>query len=201
MENIKISGAGTVVGGEYDEISISGSGKIKGRTKCNTLKSSGSICCDETLEVNVLKTSGSAKFEGDLKVNEGKTSGSLLVEGTLEANKFEASGGVVVKGDVNVDEFSAKISKGTFENIYGDKICINSVGTFVVDLPVVVIEGKKEVKVENIEATTICIKDVKVDRVSGDVVCIEEGCVVNVVEYRKSLDISSKAKIEMIIKL
>jgi hypothetical protein len=105
---------------------------------------------------------------------------------------------MVVEGDVNADEFIAKISNGSFENIYGDKIYINSDGAFSHSF---FHEVVKNIKIDNIEATNICIKDVKVDRVSGDTVCIEEGCKVNLVEYRKSLDISTKAQIGLIIKL
>ena len=77
-----------------------------------------------------LRVSGSAKFDKNLKLEEGKSSGAIRIEGNLDAAKFEASGSIVVGGDVNVDEFSTKITNGSFENIYGDKIYINSDGTF-----------------------------------------------------------------------
>ena len=198
MESIRISGSGVVTGGEYDEIRTTGSAKIKGVTKCNTLRSSGSIVCDDVVDSKELRVSGSAKFEKNLKIEEGKSSGAIRIEGSMDAARFEASGSMVVGGDLNVDEFSAKISNGSFENIYGDKIYINSDGTFTNNFFHDVV---KNIKVENIEATKICIKDVKVDRVSGDIVCIEEGCKVNLVEYRKTLDISSKAEVGLIIKL
>ncbi len=198
MESIRISGSGVVTGGEYDEIRTSGSAKIKGATKCKFLRATGSLSCDDDVDSKELRVSGSAKFDKNLKLEEGKSSGAIRIEGNLDAAKFEASGSIVVGGDVNVDEFSTKITNGSFENIYGDKIYINSDGTFASNFFHDVV---KNIKVENIEATHICIKDVKADRVSGDTVCIEEGCKVNLVEYRKTLDISSKAKIGLIIKL
>lgn len=198
MESIKIAGAGTVTGGIYDEVAISGAGKIKGATNCNVLKSSGSLVCDSSIETKQFKVSGSAKIEGNLKAEEGKAAGAIRIEGNLDANKFEASGSIVVEGDINVDEFTAKITNGSFENIYGDKIYINSDGTFLKNFFHDVV---KNIKVENIEATNICIKDVRANRVSGDIICIEEGCKIDLVEYRKTLDISSKAQIGTIIKL
>ena len=198
MESIKISASGTVTGGVYDEIKVSGSGKIKGETKCNLLRASGALSCDNNIEAKELKVSGSTKFEGNLKVEDGRANGAIRIEGDLEANKFEANGSIIVGGDVNVDEFIAKITNGSFENIYGDKIHINSDGAFNC---IFFHEVVKNIKVENIEATTICVNDIKAERVSGDIVCIEGGCNINLVEYRKSLDISSKAKIGLIVKL
>lgn len=198
MESIRISGSGVVTGGVYNEIKTSGSGKIKGETKCNVLRASGSLNCDASIQAKELRVSGSAKFEGNLKTEEGKSSGAIRIEGHLEANKFEASGSMVVGGDVNVDEFIAKITNGSFENIYGDKIYINTDGAFNYNFFHEVVNN---IKINSIEATNICIKEVKVDRVSGDIVCIEEGCKVNLVEYRKTLDISSKAQIGLIVKL
>ena len=41
MESVKIAGAGTIQGGEYDEVKISGSGRIVGDVTCNEFKGAG----------------------------------------------------------------------------------------------------------------------------------------------------------------
>lgn len=198
MESVKISGAGTIVGGEYDEVLSSGSATIKGAIKCNKFKTSGAVKCDSLVEAKEFKTSGSAKLEGDLKVIEGRASGAIRITGSVEATKFRVSGSAIVEGDVNVDEFIARIGNGSFENIYGDNIQINSDGSFA---PNYVYDVVKNITVKNIEATNISIKDVTAERVSGETVCVEEGCNIKTIEYSKTLDISSKAKVERIIKL
>ena len=198
MQSIKISGTGTINGGQYDEIITTGSAKIKGKVKCDLFKTSGSINSDSSVEAREFKTSGSAKIEGNLKIDEGKSSGAIRVEGKIDADEFSVSGSMVVSGDVNVDHFTAKISNGSFVNIYGDKISINE---GEIHGSVFFHDVVKNIKAESIEATEIYIKDVTVDRVSGDKVFVDEGCTVRVVEYRDSLDISLKTKIDTIIKL
>lgn len=198
MESIKIAGTGTILGGEYDEISVAGSAKVKGAIKCNVFKSSGAITIVESAEAKTFKVSGSVKIEGNLKAEEAKVSGAARIEGSIEATIFHVSGSLVVEEDINVDELKASITNGSFENIYGDTIHINSDGSFINTYFHDIV---KNIQVKDIEATKICIKDVTADRISGEVVCIESGCKIGVVEYSKSLDISSKAKVERIIKL
>lgn len=198
MKSIRIAGAGKIIGGEYDEIKVSGSATIEGEIKCNLFKSAGTMKCDSSISSKEFKASGSAKIEGNLKVDTGKVSGAIRIEGSLEGSKFEVAGSIVVTDDVNVDEFTAKISNGSFKNIYGDNVKINSDGSFLNNF---FHEVVKNITVDSIEATNICIKDVNAESISGEVVCIESGCKVKIVEYSKSLDISSKATVERIIKL
>ncbi len=198
MESIKIAGAGVVLGGEYDVISIAGSGKVKGSVKCNTFKSSGATSIDSEIEASVFKASGTIKIEGALKAKEVKLSGAARVEGGIEAESFKVSGSLVVNGDVNADSVKVSLSNGAFENVYGDEIFINSNGEFLSGYFHSVI---KNISVQEIEATTICIRDVTADRISGENVTVEAGCKIGVIEYSKTLNISKNVKVERIIKL
>ncbi|MBQ8292975.1 MAG: hypothetical protein IJX78_04100 [Bacilli bacterium] len=198
MESIKIAGAGVVLGGEYDEVSVAGSAKVKGFVKCNVFKTSGATSIDSSIEAETFKTSGSIKIEGSLKANEIKIAGAARIEGSVESESFNASGSLVVEGDINTDVLKLSITNGSFENIYGDEICINSDGKFINEYFHDVV---KNISVKEIEATSICLKDVTAERVSGDSVTLEAGCKIGVVEYSKSLNISTKVKVERIIKL
>lgn len=198
MESIKIAGAGVVLGGEYDEVSIAGSAKVKGFVKCNIFKTSGASSIDSSMEAKVFKASGSVKVEGNLKSEEIKISGAARIEGSVDAEEFNASGSLVVEGDINVDVLKLSITNGAFENIYGDEIHINSDGNFLSEYFHNVV---KNIQVREIEATTICIKDVIAERISGENITVETGCKIGTIEYSGSLNISSKAKIERIIKL
>lgn len=198
MESIKIAGAGVVLGGEYDEIAIAGSAKVKGFVKCNVFKTSGSSNIDSSMEAKTFKSSGSVKIEGSLKVSEIKIAGAARIEGSVEAEKFYASGSLVVAGDINTDSLKLSITNGSFENIYGDEININSEGKFLNEY---FHEVVKNIKVKEIEATRICIRDVAADRISGSEVTVESGCKIGIIEYSESLNISNKTKVERIIKL
>ncbi len=198
MESIKIAGVGIVLGGEYDEVSIAGSGKVKGFVKCNTFKSSGATSIDSSMEAKIFKASGSVKLEGNLKAEEIKMAGAARIEGSVEAENFTASGSLVVEGDINTDILKATITNGSFENVYGDEIYINSNGNFINEFFHDVV---KNLSIKEIEATTICLKDVNVERVCGENITIETGCKVGIIEYSGLLNISSKAKVEKIVKL
>ncbi len=198
MKSVRIAGAGTVASGEYDEVSASGAVSVVGDIKCNVFKSSGATSSTGTIKANTFHCSGSMKASGDILAEKIRVSGAIRIEGKLEGSTANISGSVVIEDDVNVDKLECKISNGSFENIYGDEVRINSDGNFFSNY---FHEIVKNIKAKEIEATTISIKDVTADRVSGEVVCIEAGCKVKIVEYSKSLDISSQAKIEQIIKL
>lgn len=124
-KNIKISGSGTAGGGEYDQILISGSGKIQGDTECNIFKSSGSSKVLGNLIAKNCKVSGSAKFNGNVEVEQIKISGASKIEynltgkdirisgsarigGKLKGENVKISGSVAVGGDCEAEEFNAR---------------------------------------------------------------------------------------------
>lgn len=198
MKSIKIAGAGVVLGGEYDEVSIAGSAKVKGFVKCNVFKTSGASSIDSSMEAKVFKASGSVKLEGNLKAEEVKIAGAARIEGSVDSEEFSASGSLVIEGDINTDTLKLSITNGQFESIYGDEIYINSDGNFINEF---FHEVVKNISIKEIEATTICIKDVNVERISGESITVEAGCKIGIIEYSEKLNISSKAKVEKIIKL
>ena len=198
MENIKISGTGKINGGVYDRVIVSGTGKILGNVVCNEFKNSGSTVIENSLTAKQFKSSGALKVMGKLKVEEGKISGAGKIFGDIEANNLEISGSLLVEGDINVEEFICKIGSGSINNIYGEKIMINTTGQFLGGYFHDVITN---VRINEIEATTICLKDVKAKRISGENITVESGCIIDVIEYSKILNISSKAEVKKIIKL
>lgn len=198
MESVKIAGAGTIKGGEYAEVKIAGSGKILGDVTCNEFKSAGSVVIEQSLTAKEFKCSGTIKISGKLKVDEGKIAGAGKILGDVEANTLEIHGSLVVDGDINAEEFIGKLGSGSFNNIYGETIMINTKGQFIGGYFHDVITN---VKINEIEATTICLRDVSAKRVSGENVTIESGCTVEIVEYSNTLNIAKNAEVKTIIKL
>ena len=120
--SIKISGSGSAGGGDFDQIKISGSGKISGNTTCNFFKISGSASVDGNIEMeeghisgsakfhnsvkaNYLKISGSAKSLGSMDIKELKVSGSLNAEQALTGEQMNISGVLKLEGDCNAETF------------------------------------------------------------------------------------------------
>ncbi|WP_373897518.1 polymer-forming cytoskeletal protein [Haloimpatiens sp. FM7315] len=102
--NLKISGSGSMSGGKYNEVSVSGSGKITGDIECNKLHISGSSKIEGNVKTREFKISGSCKVGGNLEFLEGRTSGSSYILGDVKGLKMSVSGGTKIDGKVCLDE-------------------------------------------------------------------------------------------------
>jgi len=92
QNSVKISGAGTIGGGTYDRVSISGAGKITGDLIAEELKISGTGKIQGRAQVTQIVTSGSASFTDDLVAEEMRVSGSARVDGRAEVKELKCSG-------------------------------------------------------------------------------------------------------------
>ena len=119
-----ISGAGTIGGGTYDrvsisgagkvtgdltaeEIKISGAGKIQGRVEATTITASGSAVFSQDVIAEEMKISGSARVDGQVKVKELKCSGSFKTGKGISSEYIKVSGNLRTEGDVEAEIFKA----------------------------------------------------------------------------------------------
>ena len=107
MNDIRISGSGTVGSGEYNEVKISGSGRICGDVKCERFAVSGSAHSAGVIECSgELSVSGSLKTDGGVKADSARISGSTAIGGDLCANTLKIAGSAAVSGNCTVTEAS-----------------------------------------------------------------------------------------------
>jgi cytoskeletal protein CcmA (bactofilin family) len=110
-----ISGAGTIGGGTYDRVSISGAGTITSDITAEELRISGAGKVKGRTETEKIVASGSAVFAGDIVSEEMRVSGSARVDGRVEAKELKCSGTfkvaqgiaseyIKVSGDLRVGE-------------------------------------------------------------------------------------------------
>ena len=113
--DIKISGSGTAGGGKYNDVSISGSGKINGDLECKDFKTSGSSKVIGNLKAETIKISGSARIEGNVEAEEMKVSGSSHVVGDVKSQSIKINGSTHIEGNLYGEEIiiagSAHIEK------------------------------------------------------------------------------------------
>lgn len=82
--DMRISGSSTMPGGEYDRVSISGSGTVQGDLRCQSLS-----------------CSGSARVQGDVDcAGEVRSSGSSKVTGSITCESLSCSGAVKCEGSI-----------------------------------------------------------------------------------------------------
>lgn len=186
-QDYKISGVGTLSGGSYNEVNISGSAKANEAINCEFLKVSGACDFKKSVEAKALRVSGACGFGENLRFDEASVSGALFVENGVTGENIKITGVCKIKGECNVERLEFVGDNGEFENIYGESITISS--------------RKRQTKFNTIEATNIYLKNVEGYRISGDNVTVLGDSKIKIIEYKNTLKIDKNISVEEIIKL
>ena len=217
--DMSISGAGRIAPGEYENIRISGSGRLCGLVRCASLHTAGA-CSGESLDcAGQTKTAGSCSFSGDVSSNKLSCSGSFSCGGNVRSNSLSVCGAASVKGDITAETatvIGAIKCKGLLNaetvRIKSDGFChIGAIGgsnvvirpehssSVLQRVPLLsrlFKEKWQKIRIENhIEADVIELVNVSAPRVSGRIVTVGEGCEVDLVQYSEQIDISPNAKV------
>ena len=123
MGDAIITGSGTINPGVYDNVKISGSGKVNGDIECKLFSCSGSgkiagnITCGgfscsggmhvygKIISEGNLKCSGAVNAESDVNVREAHISGASSIGGSMSADKLiHVSGTIKVNGSMSAEE-------------------------------------------------------------------------------------------------
>ena len=140
-----LSGAGSLGGGEYtrvsisgagkvngdliaDELKISGAGKVQGRTEAVHITVSGSGSFSDAVIADEMKVSGSAKVDGSVDAKELKCSGTFRATGDMSSEYIKVTGHIRVGGDVESDIFKASGGFDIEGLLSADKIEIRTGG-------------------------------------------------------------------------
>ena len=126
--DMKISGAGVLSGGEYDDVKISGSAKIEGSIRCRSFSCAGAAKGEGDLRcLEDFRSSGSTHVTGEVSAQNAEVSGSLKcgalaaekevklfggthIEGKLSGGDIRASGGLKVGGGIEAESFRFQTS-------------------------------------------------------------------------------------------
>lgn len=93
MNELLITGKGTIAGGEYSDIIVNGIADTSGNIKCNDLKASGTFSTKSNIDAqSEIKTMGFAKIIGDIKAKALHTMGKFSSEGSIVADNITVSG-------------------------------------------------------------------------------------------------------------
>lgn len=111
MENevrsdLKISGAGSALGGRFNNVNISGSANINGDLDCNSFNTSGSSKVNGNIKTKGLVVSGSSKIKGNIEAEELKINGSVDIEGNVKSEGFKISGRAKINGNLSAQKIS-----------------------------------------------------------------------------------------------
>ena len=192
MQDFKVSGTGTMNGGEYGAVSINGSAKCTGDIKAELLDIDGSFKCEGAAEVDVLDCDGMAKFGGSVAAKKIDVDGWISVKGDrIEAEEIYCDGLIEADGQISADLLRADGCVRARE-VVGDKVMIKSQMNRVVKF------FRKHSEVGLIEATTIELKGVSAKTVNGRDITVGAGCEIKKLDCSGTLTVHPKAKVDEI---
>lgn len=209
----KFSGAGTIPGGEYEKIAVSGSARLGGEIRCSSFHSAGALSGEGSISCSgEVHTSGSSHVGGSISADSLVASGSFR-SGSISGGRVKISGACRVNGDIEADRvvFRGSISCSGLINADVVEIHINgtcqvgSIGGGEILIAPETENAKRSifkrgeylmmVVEEGIEADEVRIENVKCPVVTGRCVLIGDGCHVNIVQYSDSVEISPNAHV------
>jgi cytoskeletal protein CcmA (bactofilin family) len=115
---IRIAGHGSVAGGTYREVHVSGSGRITSAVECDVLRVSGTVICEGTVKARDIRVSGAADFLADVSVGSVAVSGTSSFAARVDVEKLKVAGTANVGGKLGggwVDVTGALIVGGDCE--------------------------------------------------------------------------------------
>ena len=105
--NMNIAGCGNIPAGEYEKISVSGSGKLHGSIRCSSFSSSGSSKGERIECSDSFKVAGSSHFTDNVKAKKVSLAGSFKCDGSITADeKISCAGSVKCLKNIKCDLLS-----------------------------------------------------------------------------------------------
>jgi cytoskeletal protein CcmA (bactofilin family) len=139
--SVRISGSGSAGGGIYEDVKISGSGKITSDVECKEFHISGSGKAEGNVKAGEFRTSGSSKVNGSLEAEDIRISGSSDIDGDVKGETIKVSGSASFEKNLNGKEIEVSGSIRVGESVRGENVRISGGITI-----------KGDCEVENFEA-------------------------------------------------
>lgn len=127
--NVNVSGSSHITSGEYEKISVSGSAKLDGLIRCQSLHCSGSVSGETQLEVDeTMHVSGSCSVKGSIRAQEMKVSGAMKMDGDCTAaGDLKVSGGLKCSGDIKCGALRTSGGAKVEGGIEADSVCVSGI--------------------------------------------------------------------------
>lgn len=103
MENIRISGKGTIAGGDYGTIYIDGIATCSGEIHTEKIRADGKLKCTDNVHAKEFFVDGWATCEKDIQTEKIKIDGRLQCSGTVTAKELLCDGLTSCEKDVKAD--------------------------------------------------------------------------------------------------
>ncbi|WP_297639292.1 hypothetical protein [uncultured Clostridium sp.] len=120
--NMNINGTGTITEGDYNNISISGMGKLNGKLTANKINVSGTCGGEGKIKTNELIVNGHLKYKGNLEVLEKFTvNGHSRICEELIGGEINVAGNLSASKNIEFEEMNISGRLSCSENCEGTK--------------------------------------------------------------------------------
>ncbi|MDD4679559.1 MAG: polymer-forming cytoskeletal protein [Clostridia bacterium] len=207
MKKTYVDGIGSLYGGSYDEVTVSGIGKLKGDLKANKLNVDGMFKSKGRIEADSFINDGMSRIYGDVKVGELRIDGMFKARcSKIEADSIYCDGIIVCTGEVSADNVEIE-GLCSIAELYGDKIKIqyNASANNTVNIPGFFKSAANSFfgrpvstqysLVDTIECTDLEADRLKVNTIKANNVTLGPDCVVDYLECNGKLEIDPSCKI------
>ncbi|WP_309122186.1 polymer-forming cytoskeletal protein [Paenibacillus sp.] len=214
--DLKIVGMGTASGGSYRQVSVEGTGTVKGAVTCRSFTLNGmgtvngDIRCEEGFVVSGKLTGtggidaarvgieGQVTLQGRLRGESVSLNGYVSVRGDVEAEAFDAEGGFAIEGLLNAGVVDIRLQgRCRVADVGCDRIVVkrSSRSDWSRLLALIVPLFQPQLQARTIEGNDIDLCETTADIVRGDRVSIGPGCRIGEVEYRTELFVHPDATV------
>ncbi|MDD5935379.1 MAG: hypothetical protein PUC65_07465 [Clostridiales bacterium] len=205
MRDYRIEGIGSIQGGEFDELTVSGVGSNQGDIKADKIIIEGVFKSTGNIEANLIDTEGVGEIEGNIRAKKITVEGAMNIKNQqkVETEELYCEGCFTTKGDLYADVVQAT---GCIKanGIYGDNIQINSFGLKVNGFKKLMAKlnltsSTNGSKVSIIEATTINLSGVQAETINGHDIVIGPGCTIDTVDCSGILKVHETSHVGKIL--
>lgn len=224
--DLKIFGVGNASGGEFNEVSINGTGDIEGNVASTRFSLNGegtvngSVKTQEgsvigtttvkgTLDADRFKIFGTARVLGNATVRDFTIDGNVTIQGTVKSETVALRGTTTIHGDCTAEKFECKgsftvdglLNAGKIDislygsskakEIGGENVRVRKeTGPFanVVNAILQRLDRQQQLLADTIEGDEVVLEYTKARIVRGNYVRLGQGCEVDLVEYKGTLD-------------
>ena len=198
----KIEGVGSILGGVYGDLRISGVCTIEGDLEADTLNIDGVCTCTGSVNAKAFDCDGVLTIQGDLRADTIDVDGVVTVNGSkIEANRIDCDGVISVTGEISADVIEAD-GKINAAEIVGDSIRIKSYwknGLLRVLFKLGEKASMKYSVVDLIEGTTVELRGVRAKSVNGKDVRIGKNCEIDSVDASGELVVHPASRVGEVV--
>ncbi len=182
-------------------VKITGSIQVEGKTTADDISVTGDLNIDGDFQAGHCHLRGGITTKSGIKADDLSLMGYVTVKKNCEAESFKADGQIKIDGLLTADDIEIKTyGASRISEIGGDRIVIrkgsgSSLGKVIKLLFVPSSWGNAMVTVNSIEGDDIHLSNTRAKVVRGNNVVIENGCDIDVVEYKDNLRVNRSASV------